>query len=396
MRTPALLALAATLALAACGGGGGSSSTPSVNPTSTPGSGGPSAQSQSEAAISAANSAGDPIKTLHDFNNSTTGAMLLSRNGAMRSDALPLGQCVAVGSGANAVSLEFFSPDKNNDANSTEEQYFYDSACASLQKDVVRIFTVNGNSETVARTVNIYPNGSATASSTRTDNVTILNGTFDQYGYPSSAAGFDRSEQGSLSLAGVKTIASGDELVLAAASVGVNTFCGDSAGYNTTGIASLNETFGWQGQALSGTRTVNGDGSVTWASTHSGTSSKGAIGSLTLGAGSQNTACPIATPQFTLAGGTALGTYSIPVSATFSHGILINLVVTNATLANGNTLNVTTNTGVAPTNPAFITGAVANSGTPVATFSVDDAGDGTVTVVGTGATYTMNDWHVVK
>jgi hypothetical protein len=395
MRTPALFALTATLTLAACGGGSGGGSTPAVNPTATPG-GGQTTQAQSETAISAANSLGDPVKTLHDFNTSTSGALLLARDGTARIDSLPVGQCVVVGSGANAVSLEFFSPDKNNDPNSTEEQYFYDSACAQLQKDVVRVYTPNGSSETVARTVNIYPNGSATASSTRTDNVSILNATFNQYGYPSASAGFDRSEQGTLNLAGSKTIASGDELVLAAASGGTNSYCGDSAGYNATGIASLNETFGWQGQTLSGTRTLNGDGSVTWSSTHSGTSYKGAIGGLSLGAGTENTACPIATPQFTLAGGTALGTYTIPVSATFMHGILTNLVVTNATLSNGNTLNVTTNANVAPTNPAFISGTVSNNGTQVASFSVDDAGDGTVTVTASGTTYTMNDWHVVK
>ena len=76
--------------------------------------------------------------------------------------------------------------------------------------------------------------------------------------------------------------------------------------------------------------------------------------------------------------------------------MLVNLQVTNATLANGTTLNVTTNTSVSPTSNLFITGTVASSGAQVASFNVDAFGDGTLTVSSSGAQYVVTDWHVVK
>jgi len=386
MRTPLLFALAATLVFAGCGGGAGSSSSPA---SLTPGAGGAgttSSQTQSENAIETANAFGSPVKSISTFNGSVSSAQ------AVNGRAMPQSA-----SGACNNGVEFFAPDKNGDPNSTEKQDFYDNACTQLARDTVRIYTMNGSSESDNRTVKIYAINNTTPSAVRTDSVTISNATFDQYGFPLAAAGFDRSSMGELDIAGSKTIASGDELVMLPGSNGVNSFCGDSAGYNATGIASLNETFGWEGGVLSGgTRTVNSDGSVTWAATHTGSAFKGAIGSLSLAIAPANTACPIATPEYSLSGGTQGGAFSIPVTATYLHGILTNLTVTNAVLADGNTLNVTTNTGVSPTSSTFITGIVGNSGAQIATFSVDAFGDGTLTVTSSGAQYVINDWHVVK
>jgi len=174
-------------------------------------------------------------------------------------------------------------------------------------------------------------------------------------------------------------------------------FCGDAAGFNATGIAALGETFGWQGGVSStGTRTVNADGSVTWNATHAGSTAKGAVGSLSIHTGTPNTACPIATPMFTLSGGTTQGSYTIPTVATYKGGLLIGLTITNASLANGTTLNVTTNTSVSPTSNLFITGTIANGSTQVATFNVDAFGDGTLTMTSSGAQYVLTDWHVVR
>ncbi|HEV7179387.1 MAG TPA: hypothetical protein VGN11_05920, partial [Candidatus Baltobacteraceae bacterium] len=292
---------------------------------------------------------------------------------------------------------EFFAPDKNNDPNSTETQLFYDSSCTQLARDAVRIYTINGTSETVNRTEKIYALNNGTPSATRTGAVTFGNATFGQYGYPVIANGFNRQSQSELDLAGAKTIVSDQELVMAPASGAASTFCGDSAGYNATGLQKLGETFGWEGGvSAGGTRTVNGDGSVTWSATHAGSTAKGAIGSLSIGINSANTACPISTPEFTLDGGTQRGSYSIPVSTTFKAGELTNLTVTNATLANGNTLNVTTNGTVSPTNDQFITGVVSDGGMQIATFNVNTFGDGTLTVTASGAQYVMTDWHVIK
>ena len=383
MRTSLLLAIAATIALTACGGGGASTPPASGGSGSTQ-----SSQTPSQMAIDATNALGDPVKATADFNDTTSGtAMAVRSMNAMR----------MLASGVCTNGVEFWSPDKNGDPNSTEEQYFYDTACTELARDVVRIYTINGTSETVSRTESQYAINNATPIATRTSTVNYIDGSYGSNGYPVVADGFARDATSATNISGAKTIVGDDELVMQAGSGGVNAWCGDSAGYNATGIAALDETFGWQGGVASGgTRTLNNDGSVTWSATHSGTVFTGAIGSLSIAAGSENTACPIATPQYTFAGGTSRGTYSIPVTATYLHGELTSLTVTGATLANGNTLSVTTNSNVSPTNTSFITGTIASSGSQVATFAVDCFGDGTLTMTASGTQYVIDDWHVVK
>ena len=384
MRTPLLLALATAMTLAACGGGGGLTTTP----PSSGGNSSTSSQTQSQSAIDTTNALGDPIKSTADFNDTTSGTSIAQRSTS---------KVVMLSSGTCTNGVEFFSPDKNGDPNSTEEQYFYDSACTELARDVVRIYTINGSSETVNRTESQYAVGNATAIASRTTTVNYVNGTYGSNGYPVVADGFARSSTSQTNISGAKTIAADDELVMSPGSNGTSAWCGDSAGYNTTGIAALNETFGWQGGVASGgTRTANNDGSVTWVSTASGTVFTGAIGSLSIANGAANTACPIATPEYTLAGGTSQGTYSIPVSATYLHGELTSLTVTNATLASGNTLNVTTNSNLSPTNANFVTGTISGTSGQIATFAVDCFGDGTLTVTASGAQYVIDDWHVVK
>lgn len=390
MRTPVLLACVATFALTACGGGGGSSGGNNTLPN--PGNGsststGASSQAQSETAITVTNSVGDPVKTLTNFNSTVSGAAMVMKRG----------QAVSmISSGSCTSGVEFFAPDKNNDPNSTEEQYFYDSGCTQLARDIVRIFAINGPSETVNRTEKQYAIGNATPTAQRTTAVSFINGSYGTNGFPNVANGFDRSATSELDISGSKTLLNDDELVMQAGSNGVNAYCSDAAGYNATGIAKLGETFGNQGGVSTGTRTVNSDGSVTWQATHSGTAYKGAIGSFAIAIGSANTTCPIATPEYTLGGGSSTGTYSIPVSATFNRGLLTNLTVTNAQLASGNTLNVSTNSSVQPQNTQFITGTISNSGSQIATFAVDAFGDGTLTVTSSGAQYVISDWHVVK
>jgi hypothetical protein len=324
------------------------------------------------------------MKDVENFNSSTS-----PQSVSRRSEALSLGTC--------QNGFIFFAPDKKGDANSTEAQYFYDSSCTQLARDAVRIYASTGSSsETVSRTVTTYASGSQVPSATRTDAVTITNATFDQYGFPIAANGFDRVSIDELGIAGSKTVDSDDEIVMQPASGGVNQFCADSAGFNATGIAQLGETFGWQGAVLTpGTRTLNGDGSVTWSATHSGSTEKGAIGALSIATGAQNTTCPISAPMFTIAGGTQGGTYSIPVSATYKNGLLVGLSVQNAQLANGDTLNVTTNANVAPENSQFVSGSISNGGSVVATFDVDAFGDGTLTAA-SGKQFVITDWHVVK
>ncbi|HEV8020175.1 MAG TPA: hypothetical protein VGP41_02855 [Candidatus Lustribacter sp.] len=384
-------ALTAALIVAGCGGGGSAPAGPAGGNSSNSSNSSGSNASASESAVSTTNAVGAPMNSLSDYNNATSSLQSFVRG----TESVSLGTCQTTSGGG---SYEFFSPDKNGDTNSTEQQYFYDNACAQLARDVVRVFTSTGTtSETVNRTVKVYAQSNSTAIATRTDVDTIRNATFDQYGFAIPADGFARSEAGMLQYSGTNAIASDAELVMNPASGSTETFCGDSAGYNVNGIAALGETFGWQGGVLSaGTRTVNPDGSVTWTATHAGATSKGGIGSLGIAAGTQNTSCPIATPMFTLTGGTSLGTYNIPTVATYKSGLLVGLTITGATLSSGATLNVTTNLNVSPTNSAFITGTIANGGTSIATFTVDAFGDGTLTMSSGGSQYVITDWHVVK
>ena len=388
MKTTHLLILAAflTTTLAACGGGASGSG--SVTP---PGGGGAASQSaaqQTEDSIASTEALGAPVQDFANVNDSTNSPL---QSSAIRAEDTT----VPAASGTCNNGVEFYAPDKNGDSNSTESQFFYDNACTGLARDVVRIWTSTGaSSETVQRTAKMYALNSTTPAAVRTETVGYIHASFDQYGYPVVKNGFDRSNTGELDVANVKTVVEDGEFVLAAASGNTTTFCSDSAGYNAAGISG--ETYGWAGLLPSGTRSLNSDGSVTWQSTHTGNTYTGSVGSFSIQIGSQNTACPIATPMFSLAGGTLKGSFNIPVIATFARGILINLAITNATLVNGDTLNVTTNTSLQPPDPHFISGTLTKNGTTVASFNVNAFGDGVLTVAATGKQFVINDWHVVR
>ena len=101
--------------------------------------------------------------------------------------------------------------------------------------------------------------------------------------------------------------------------------------------------------------------------------------------------------MFTLAGSTPQGTYSIPVVATYKAGLLDRVHDLQCGLANGTTLNVTTNTGVSPTSNQFFSAARSpRTARRIATFSVDAFGDGTLSVSSSGAQYVITDWQVVR
>ena len=381
-------AVLSSLTLAACGGGGGTGG--GALPGGNQGGSTQSVTQQTEDSINTANSVGSPVQDVSSFNETTSSPLNVQSIGIRKA--------AASGNGTCNNGVEFFAPDKNNDPNSTERIVFYDNACTAIARDAVRLYSSSGaGSESVQRTVSLYAmNAPTTPAAVRSEQVSFSNAQFDQYGYPVLSAGFDRVHTGNLTINGTKSIDGDGELVVAPSANNVSNFCSDSAGFNATGNTQLNETFGWQSMNPSGTRTLNNDGSVTWALTRTGTAYTGAIGALSIQTGAQNTACPISTPMFTLAGGTAKGSYDIPISATFNHGVLSNLTVTNASLVNGDTLNVVTNSNVSPGDPHFISGTLTNGSNTVATFNVNAFGDGTLIVTASGKLYAMEDWHVVK
>ena len=306
---------------------------------------------------------------------------------AVRRGRSPNGHCV---NGA-----EFFAPDRNNDPDSTETLLFYDTQCTQLALDDVRLWSSTGaHSETVNRTDSFYQAGSSAAAAVASTTSAISKAKFAPYGLPVFANGFvdDTSTQVTY---GSSAVATGKaEFVMSPGARSLGSFCGDAAGYNPAGIASLDETFGLQG-GIAGMRSTAGP-FVTWTATPTGTAYSGAIGSLSIVDGTANTVCPIQTPQFTIAGGTSLGTFSLPLSVTFRRGLLANLTVINASLPSGDTLNVRTSNGRKTGFHPVISGVVRNGRSIVATFAVNAFGNGELAITSTGAQYKIVDWIVVQ
>lgn len=427
----ALIAVAVfAFALAACGGGGSGGGSATVPPA--PGTGGGlqlSAQQQQQDSVAAANAAGAPVEDITGIETSVTNPVTLQsaqrhatdtataspapgsspNPGASASPAPPKptpppnGTCIANFFASGAYKgFQYWKPDKAGDANSVQYTFFYDGACTQIARDQVRVtgsVTGTGAVKTQTQTVTTteYDQGNPVPTNTRTENNT-LTGQFDTEGYPLLKLGFARASILSVSSGGAVVMNRANEFIAGPTSTASQTYCGDSAGYNAEKLSSTAQVHGWQNLTANASRTVNSDGSVTW--THSGSGSvysAATAGALSINKGTLNSACPIAVPAFTLAGGTLVSSYGVAsMSATFKSGSLVMLTVTNATLANGYTLNVTTDTTVGPTSPKFINGTIAKGSTTIATFSVDANGNGTMTVAATGAKYTMQHWHVVK
>jgi hypothetical protein len=302
------------------------------------------------------------------------------------------------GKGKCHAGHEFWAPDRAKTPNSTENIDFYDAACQHVARDAVRVYTAGSpsSSETVVKTIVNYARTGQTKS-TRNETIGYTNATFGPYGFPVVADGYVRQASASLTVGTTKNVASGIETVMLPANAGVNDYCTDSAGYNSLPARGVDQSFGWQGGAFTGaTRTSNANGSITWSATHAGQSEEAAIGAFSVATGTFNTACPIVTPAYTLAGGTSQGNYSIPISVTYLTGVLQNVTVSNATLVSGNTLNVTTNSSVPPSSLNFIKGTVSKSGGTLATFEVNAFGTGTLSVAKTGTQYLILDWSVVR
>ena len=421
--------LALSMALSACGGGGGGtgSTLPSPGGGGT-GNTGQTPQEQQQSSVGAANAAGSSVEDISGFETAIQDPVVLMSGTRHVSEAtasphptsspgtgptaspspapehtpVPSGTCIPLTSGKGPFqSLEYWKPDKAGDANSVEYQLFFDTACAQLGEDRVRIITSQSGAGTVktqtqTTIVTEYAAGNpvAVSSSTHTDTIT---GQFDAAGYPILKNGFARASTLVLTQNGNVVLNKGNEFVSAPTSSTSSTYCGDSAGYSPQAFTSTAQIHGEQSLLASGTRTVNADGSVTYAHTGSGsTFSAAPPAALSLNKGALNTVCPIAAPAFTISGGAVVSSYNVPLmSVTFLHGVLQNLTITNATLSNGYTLNVTTSASAGPTSQTFISGTISKSGTTIATFSVDAFGNGTLTVASTGTQYSMVHWHVV-
>jgi hypothetical protein len=287
------------------------------------------------------------------------------------------------------AGVEFFAPDRKGDPDSTQLRVFYDAHCSQIALNVVRLYTPTGaQSESVDATTSLFEQGKTTPEAVVKQTTQIANATFDQYGFPIAAKGFARDTSSQLSVAGVKEVASGSELIVPGGNP--YRFCQDSAGYSLTGIPSLDASFGWQGGVLSGgSLSVNGDSFGLTASI-AGTGIEGALGSLALVTGTPNTGCPIALPAYSLSGGASVGSVSIPVHVAFHGRILSDLTIRHASLPGNYALDVVTRRGTG--NQVQVLGELTQGKTRVATLRLDALGDGTLTITSTGAQYKIVDW----
>jgi len=361
----AALGLALALALAGCsGGGGGLNAAPS-------GSSGDTTQSQAlttqEVAQAGTEAAFDPVEQGDSENglyNGTMGPTYMSGFVALQSAAD--GNCH---NGVERTVTTISATEKKY-----ETKYSYDKACATLARDVVADVISNGTGETVTRIAKNYA-ANGTLLSTRTTG----------YSVTGSGGNFTKTETSSLVIGTSSTPAAQygrTETVATATGSKISTVTGNSGHVVGNANPAVNESFGHMAQLTNLTKTVDTSGNVTFAGARAAQEFKGAFGSLTL-----STA-----PPFAIAPSSAqYGSSSISGTVTFdADGDLTNVSI-NATLFNGNTV-AASGSG----DPITVAGTIKNSsGTTIATFTVDQFGDGTISY-SNGTQGVIDDWHVVR
>ncbi len=359
MRTRILFAILASVVIAGCSGAGSSLTNPSG---SNPG-GSTQSVSKQDVAQGATEAAFDPIEA------GTLDAGLFNGNMGVTLTAAAAPQ--STGTCKNGVEHTVTVISSNQ--TQYETKYFYDKACAELARDVVSLVTLNSSSsETVVRTAKNY-NLSGTLLSTRDTNFNIT-------GSPGNFSAVVTSDV-FIGTSTSPTIMFGRQFTVAPQSSTVYTLAANSG--RVVNNANLNHSYGHMGVLSNGTITLDISGDVTFAGSHAGTFIRGPMGALTLSSA----------PPFTVSGGTALGTTNLSGSVEFDANCDIVSVNVNGTLWNGDSI-VVTSSGTPPT--VAINGQITDpSNNPVATFTVDQYGDGVITYAD-GSQGLIVDWHLVR
>lgn len=360
MRSKIVCALAASVVLAGCSGaGGGGSTLPPVNP---PG------QGSTNAAQSAAQSAMAPVSAGDLTNGLVSGSY---------------GQTLSVGghtSSVRALSVqcvnrhEFFVTKISLTETKYEAKFFYDNACTQLAKDVVADVTIpSPSSESIVRTARWF-NLSGTQLANRTANFNITGAPGNFSAVLTSAFFVGSSNQ--------PTNQFGGQFTIAPQNSNTWTLAGDHADIYNDVVPSVNASFGVSAALQNVTATVDGSGNVTIAGSRNANLQVGSLYSLTM---------PSA-PPFSVSGGTVIGAANQSGSIQFdAAGQLIAVSVT-VTTSNGFTVTMTSS---GPPGSIAINGVVKNaSGQQVATFTVDQYGNGVITYAN-GTQALIIDWHIV-
>ncbi len=362
MRTRVIFAILACIAIAGCSGGGGVGlGTQNQNSQAT----------QQEIAQAGTEAAFGPVEL-----GSLQVGLFNGDMGVPLSNARAPLTFAAAANGSCNNGIEYtVTPGPGSNQTTYETKYFYDKACANLSKDVLAVATMNSaSSETIVRTATTY-NLAGLLLTTRKANFSIT-------GAPGDFAAVITGNVyiGTSSSAAVDF---GHQFTVAPQSSNVSTIAANSGRVVNNGNPHINESFGHMGVLSNGTMTTDGSGDITFAGSHAGTFFKGPLGALTLSS----------TPPFTVSGGTELGTNNVSGSVEFNNLCDIVAVSFTGTLWNGDAIAVTS-TGTPP--GVAINGTITNpSGANVATFSVDQNGNGIITFAN-GQQALIYDWHVVR
>jgi hypothetical protein len=289
--------------------------------------------------------------------------------------------------------IEVFVPDRKGEANSQEYLYFYDAACKSLSRSIVRTYGELAPSKGwVMLNISSYRAGDAKPNSIRLTWDLYTHASFDKSGYPIVSRGFVREAHVLVSTgAKSKLYEHYAEFILGPSTNDGATLCGQSAGYDAVRLRDFIQVFGASG-ALDGQSSTDAKTGVTSYSAYFGADAYQADDFRVIKSGTYNDDCPMGSqPTYHLSSGTSLGSSSGAFAMTFSNGTMTNLSASSL-FAESINLTIVTNTKTFPTDPDYVHGTLAYAGRTVATFDVNEFGNGTYNVTRTGLKYTVLDW----
>ena len=359
MRTPLIAAFVTASLLAGCGGGGGSA------PAPLPGGGSSSTSSSlstQDVAQSATAAAFEPIDTGEA--DAAVGSGSLGNASTFRSTQSTSTQ--SAGFVCKKRHTRIVTVNADNSV-TVETIAYYDDACTQVERDAVAIHSVSNGTETVNRTITTYNQshvqlGVRKATYTLTGSTTNGSWTIVSAFYPGTST-TPLSQYGH------------------AATLSSAAYAATTGRIINDAQPSINASYGHQ-VASTATLSTDSNNDTTFTGSRNGTFFKGALNALTLSPA----------PPFTISGGNQIGTSALTGSVTFGPGGDLVSVALNGTLENGNTLAVTTTTS----NGAIAINGVVTSptGSPVATFTTDEDGNGVLTLAN-GTQVPIVDWHVV-
>lgn len=358
MVSPWLRSIAATsfLALASCGGGGGGGSsapsggTPPVTPTTAP-----------VAQVSVQRTdATQALQTLHasrSFGSGGLSTLSAARRAAGMLRRVRAGLRVPASLSACSSGLEQSLVTNSNGSQTITEENFYDSTCQTPEQMLVWTVTQSGATLSGPGTITKYTqSGGVVSYQTFTMSFTYTDSTLSQLSQftidiTSEATSVGGPSIGSTGLSCGVSGTSGSAFSCGMGAVADQSALSQELGFTMTTAASQSST-------MSGTMMQ----SMTTVQTY-----QGALNALTLAAATF--------PTWTVSGGSQIDTASATMTESYSTGgMLSSLSFTMTDMQDGATVTITaTSTGFTGTIVQTSTGAT------LATFTVDQFGNGTIT-----------------